>query len=157
MLEPHKLTLSSSSILSYSKTLSAYLSKSNDYLNLNSIVFVRNTTMTTDYYSFILNIEVRQGPADGVTPVFTPMNPSTHNSLFVFCHLTVRLWLNILLNIWVLCYFFITIYLKNGFDIAKHVSLAMSVLVEYAFSFISPWEFAKWVFFSCSSCALLFM
>jgi hypothetical protein len=28
----------------------------------------------------------KQGPAEGVTPVFTPMNPSFFNSLFVLTH-----------------------------------------------------------------------
>lgn len=118
VLIPVRQTLSRSSSPLHCRTLNAYFNKSNDYLNLSSIDFVDSTTITIDYSAFMLNMELRQGPADGVMPVFTPINPSTHKSLFVLCQVTVRSWLNILLNIFVVYSFFITIYLKYGFAMA---------------------------------------
>lgn len=38
-------------------------------------------------------MDARQGPAEGVTPVLTPMNPSVFKSRFVFLQDTVLNWL----------------------------------------------------------------
>ena len=90
----------------------------------------------------------KQGPAEGVTPVFTPMNPSFFNSLFVLTHFIDLVWLYVRLNILHENYFFATIYAKSGFFMAMYVRIEMSVAVEYAFSFIKPCAFINFVFFN---------
>ena len=43
--------------------------------------------MIMDYSAERRYIDDKQGPADGVTPVLTPANPSKFKSLLVFFHI----------------------------------------------------------------------
>ena len=54
-------------------------------------------------------MDARQGPAEGVTPVLTPINPSVFKSRFVFLQDTVLNWLKVLLWILQVNYFLLTI------------------------------------------------
>jgi hypothetical protein len=62
--------------------------------------------------------EVRQGPAAGVIPVFTPKNPSIANNLLVLYQEVYLEWEKVLLKSLHLYIFFLTIYLKMGFFMA---------------------------------------
>lgn len=92
--------------------------------------FVFKTTTTMNYDEFVRNIEARQGPADGVTPVFTPTNPSVLSSRFVFFQDTFLYWLNVLLWTLQLNSFLPTISAKVLFFIAMQVSKQMLCEVE---------------------------
>lgn len=60
---------------SESYLFNAYLRIQRVSLNLIYIDFTLNMTIIIDSYSLSLNMELKHGPADGVTPVFTPTNP----------------------------------------------------------------------------------
>ena len=127
------------------------------YLNRISHDLVLRTTVTKYYPGLTWNRVERQGPADGVTPVLTPMNPLSPNSLLVFSQVMVLVCPKVLLYILQLNEIFPTIYLNVECYIVNLVSTATSRAQEYAFSFISPCVLAKCVFFKPKCFASLFI
>ena len=99
-----------SGLLAFLINLKQSFSNYKDYLNLYSHDLTLNTTIIIYYFSFILNIDDKQGPAVGVTPVFTPINPSIFNSLFVFTHSRFLCWQYVRLNTLQENYFAATIF-----------------------------------------------
>ena len=101
------------------------------------------------------NEAARHGPAAGVTPVLTPLNPFP-KSLLVFVHkysLGSSYMSLPLHSYWLL----LTISLTIGSYIAMHANLPISAAVDLLFLCDNPWGLAKFVLSRPRARAYLFI